>query len=318
MKPLEMESCCMESYTTAAKGEESSLFAEVKAFHVALEIAEWEKWPVFCLYTNSWMMANALWLWLQQWKKTNWQHRDKPIWAAALGQGIAAQVENNSECKSCRCTCTQKSCHWRTPEHSGTQFMFFCGHERAESAHKCDPGSTSALYWCKGSASSAVRLKCRGNNYRWAFGHSSSDFRVNGHYNGHYKMAQDSIFLWTQYMDKPSWDNYFSCVVANAESVKSTWVSWEGLWNKKLSLRSVYTSKWFHCHMKNCSTLWLKAFSLVARQYGFQQNIYFTGAVFIGYHQGKMFRVQSLLMKILILCQGRNVSQTHEQINFCI
>ncbi|GAB0205038.1 hypothetical protein GRJ2_002969400 [Grus japonensis] len=31
---------------------------------------------------------------LQQWRKTNWQRRDKPIWAAALWQDIAAQVEN--------------------------------------------------------------------------------------------------------------------------------------------------------------------------------------------------------------------------------
>lgn len=32
--------------------------------------------------------------WLQQWKKTNWQHRGKLIWAAALGQDISAWVEN--------------------------------------------------------------------------------------------------------------------------------------------------------------------------------------------------------------------------------
>ncbi|KAK4807025.1 hypothetical protein QYF61_000354 [Mycteria americana] len=40
------------------------------------------------------MVANALWRWLQQWKQSNWQHRGKPIWAAALWQGIAAWVEN--------------------------------------------------------------------------------------------------------------------------------------------------------------------------------------------------------------------------------
>jgi len=31
--------------------------------------------------------------WLQQWKKNNWQHRGKPIWATPLWQNIAAQLE---------------------------------------------------------------------------------------------------------------------------------------------------------------------------------------------------------------------------------
>lgn len=31
---------------------------------------------------------------LQQWKKSNWQCGGKPIWAGALWQDIAAQVEN--------------------------------------------------------------------------------------------------------------------------------------------------------------------------------------------------------------------------------
>ncbi|KAK4814147.1 hypothetical protein QYF61_009066 [Mycteria americana] len=77
-----------------AKGDgESSQFAEVKAIHT-LDIAEQEKWPVLYLYTDSWMVANALWGWLQQWKQNNWQHRGKPTWAAALWQDIAARVEN--------------------------------------------------------------------------------------------------------------------------------------------------------------------------------------------------------------------------------
>ncbi|KAK4807120.1 hypothetical protein QYF61_018461 [Mycteria americana] len=67
---------------------------EVKAIQLALDIAEREKWPVLCLYTDSWMVANALWGWLQQWKQNNWQRRGKPIWAAALWQDIAARVEN--------------------------------------------------------------------------------------------------------------------------------------------------------------------------------------------------------------------------------
>ncbi|KAK4807003.1 hypothetical protein QYF61_000332 [Mycteria americana] len=78
---------------TAEGDGESSQFAEVKAIQLALDIAEREKWPVLCLYTDSWMVANALWGWLQQWKQNNWQSRGKPIWAAALWQDIAARVE---------------------------------------------------------------------------------------------------------------------------------------------------------------------------------------------------------------------------------
>uniref|UniRef100_A0A663E8Z5 RNase H type-1 domain-containing protein n=1 Tax=Aquila chrysaetos chrysaetos TaxID=223781 RepID=A0A663E8Z5_AQUCH len=80
-------------FVEATEGEgESSQFAQVKAIQLALGIAEQEKWPV--LYTDSWMVANALWGCLQQWKKTSWQHRGKPIWAAALWQDITAWVEN--------------------------------------------------------------------------------------------------------------------------------------------------------------------------------------------------------------------------------
>ncbi|GAB0208525.1 hypothetical protein GRJ2_003318200 [Grus japonensis] len=78
----------------AAEGEgESSQFAEVKAIQLALDIAEREKCLMLCLYTDSWMVANALWGWLQQWKQSNWQRRGKPIWAAPLWQDIAAQLE---------------------------------------------------------------------------------------------------------------------------------------------------------------------------------------------------------------------------------
>ncbi|GAB0207154.1 hypothetical protein GRJ2_003181000 [Grus japonensis] len=78
----------------AAEGEgESSQFAEVKAIQLALDIAEREKWPTLYVYTASWMVANALWGWLQQWKQSNCQHRGKPIWAAPLWQDIAARLE---------------------------------------------------------------------------------------------------------------------------------------------------------------------------------------------------------------------------------
>jgi len=54
----------------------------VKAIQLALDIVSREKWLVLYLYTDSWMVANAFWGWLQQWKKNNWQRRGKPIWAA--------------------------------------------------------------------------------------------------------------------------------------------------------------------------------------------------------------------------------------------
>ncbi|KAK4817217.1 hypothetical protein QYF61_003741 [Mycteria americana] len=85
----------IQQVVETAEGEgESSQFAEVKAIQLALDIADQEKWPVLCLYTDSWMVANALWGWLQQWKQSNRLRRGKPIWAAVLWQDIAAQVEN--------------------------------------------------------------------------------------------------------------------------------------------------------------------------------------------------------------------------------
>ncbi|RMC08875.1 hypothetical protein DUI87_13869 [Hirundo rustica rustica] len=71
----------------------SSQVAELKAIQLALDIAEREKWPRLYLYTDSWMVANALWGWLNRWKKANWQRRGKPIWAAEIWQDIATRVE---------------------------------------------------------------------------------------------------------------------------------------------------------------------------------------------------------------------------------
>ncbi|GAB0208517.1 hypothetical protein GRJ2_003317400 [Grus japonensis] len=104
----------------AAEGEgESSQFAEVKAIQLALDIAEREKCLMLCLYTGSWMVANALWGWLQQWKQSNWQRRGKPIWAGELWQDIAAWLEKP----------IVKVCHvdahvpkrWATEEHQNNQ-----------------------------------------------------------------------------------------------------------------------------------------------------------------------------------------------------
>jgi len=78
---------------TEGKGE-SSQFAEVKAVQLALDVAERERWPMLYLYTDSWMVANALWGWLQQWEQNNWQRKSKPIWAAELWKDIAARTKN--------------------------------------------------------------------------------------------------------------------------------------------------------------------------------------------------------------------------------
>jgi len=51
---------------TAEGKVESSWFAEMKAMQLSLETANREKWAALCLYTDSWMVANALWGQLQQ------------------------------------------------------------------------------------------------------------------------------------------------------------------------------------------------------------------------------------------------------------
>ncbi|RMC20995.1 hypothetical protein DUI87_01850 [Hirundo rustica rustica] len=77
----------------ATEGEGgSSQLAEIKAVQLALDIAEREGWPRLYLYTNSWMVANALWRWLKRWKEANWQHGGKPIWAAEEWKDIATRV----------------------------------------------------------------------------------------------------------------------------------------------------------------------------------------------------------------------------------
>ncbi|RMC05606.1 hypothetical protein DUI87_17691 [Hirundo rustica rustica] len=71
----------------------SSQLAELRVVLLALNIAEREKWPKLYLYTDLWMVANALWGWLDRWKKANWQHRGKPSWAADEWKDIATRVE---------------------------------------------------------------------------------------------------------------------------------------------------------------------------------------------------------------------------------
>ncbi|RMB96506.1 hypothetical protein DUI87_27039 [Hirundo rustica rustica] len=77
----------------ATEGEGgSSQLAELKAVQLALDIAEREGWPRLYLYTDSWMVANALWGWLRRWKEANWQRGGKPIWAAKEWKDIATRV----------------------------------------------------------------------------------------------------------------------------------------------------------------------------------------------------------------------------------
>ncbi|XP_041334792.1 ribonuclease H-like [Pyrgilauda ruficollis] len=77
----------------ATEGEGgSSQLAEFKAVQLALDIVEREKWPKLYYYNDSWMVANALWGWLERWKEANWQCRGKPILAAEEWKDIAIRV----------------------------------------------------------------------------------------------------------------------------------------------------------------------------------------------------------------------------------
>ncbi|KAK4817707.1 hypothetical protein QYF61_026397 [Mycteria americana] len=111
----------VQQVVEATEGEgQSSQFAEVKAIQLALEIAEREKWPVLYLYTDSWMVANALWGWLQQWKKTNWQRRGKPVWAAVLWQGRKHGSTENMALKVCHVDAHMPKSHV-TEEHRNNE-----------------------------------------------------------------------------------------------------------------------------------------------------------------------------------------------------
>ncbi|KAF4794261.1 hypothetical protein TURU_103254 [Turdus rufiventris] len=70
----------------------SSQLAELKVVQLALDVAEREKWPKLYLYTDSWMVANALWGWLERWKEANWHCRGKLIWAAEKWKDITTRV----------------------------------------------------------------------------------------------------------------------------------------------------------------------------------------------------------------------------------
>lgn len=71
----------------------NSILAELKAVQLALDIVEGEKWPKLYFFMDLWMVAYALWGWLERWIKANWQHRERPVWTADEWQDIAALVE---------------------------------------------------------------------------------------------------------------------------------------------------------------------------------------------------------------------------------
>ncbi|KAF4795369.1 hypothetical protein TURU_093538 [Turdus rufiventris] len=89
-----------EQVADATEGEGgSSQLAELKTVQLAVDIAEREKCPKLYLYIDSWMVANALWGWLERWKEANWQRRGKPIWAAEEWKDIATRVIH--DCDMC-------------------------------------------------------------------------------------------------------------------------------------------------------------------------------------------------------------------------
>ncbi|RMB89724.1 hypothetical protein DUI87_33921 [Hirundo rustica rustica] len=92
----------------ATEGEDgSSQLAELKAVQLALDIAEREKWPKLYLYTDSGMIANALWGWLDRWKKANWQrHQGRDAtYKWARDRGVDLTMDSISQvihdCESC-------------------------------------------------------------------------------------------------------------------------------------------------------------------------------------------------------------------------
>lgn len=87
--------------TTKGEGELSQ-FAEAvqKAIQLPLDVAEQEKCPMFCLCTNSWMVANGSRITSNGSRVTSHAVAE-PIWAAVLWQDISAWVECNAVCQPC-------------------------------------------------------------------------------------------------------------------------------------------------------------------------------------------------------------------------
>ncbi|TRZ18876.1 hypothetical protein HGM15179_008233 [Zosterops borbonicus] len=104
--------------TTEEEGGWSQL-AELEAVQLALDIAEREKWPKLYLYTELWMVANALWGQLERCRKANWQRRGKPIWAADERKDIATWVEKRPV-KVCHVD-AQVPKRWANEEHQNNE-----------------------------------------------------------------------------------------------------------------------------------------------------------------------------------------------------
>ncbi|GAB0202217.1 hypothetical protein GRJ2_002687300 [Grus japonensis] len=116
------------------------------------------------LSTDSWMVANALWGWLQQWKRSNWQRRGKPIWAAPLWQEIAARLEKLVV--KVRHVDAHVPKSWATEEHQNNQ--------QVDQAAKIEVAQVDLDWQRKGElfiarwAHDTSGLQGRDATYRWA------------------------------------------------------------------------------------------------------------------------------------------------------
>ncbi|KAK4826291.1 hypothetical protein QYF61_007138 [Mycteria americana] len=183
----------MQQVVETAEGDgESSQFPEVKAIQLALDIAEREKWPVLYLYTDSWMMANALWGWLQQRRQNNWQRRGKPIWAAAFR--ATEEHQNNQQVdQAAKIEVAQVDLDWQhkgelfiaqwshdTSGHQGRDATYGWAHDRgvdltmgtiAEVIHECEtcaaikqPKRLKPPWYCRGWSERALHSLERSKN----------------------------------------------------------------------------------------------------------------------------------------------------------
>lgn len=111
----ETKSDCRDFPTTSHRNCWRRRFADVIAIQLVLDIAEWEKWPAFYLYTDSWILANTLWEWLQWWKQNNWQYYHCGI-DTAVARHWCLGGDPGFENTSCRFSSLQELSHWRKSE----------------------------------------------------------------------------------------------------------------------------------------------------------------------------------------------------------
>lgn len=99
------------------------------------------------------MVTNALWLWEDQWKKTNWHHRGKTLWAAKLGQDITSQVEKVG-IKVCHVDAhgpkgwsTEEHCHNRQVDQAPKIKLFPCRYIILTFSTFSSPLQCNAMGW---------------------------------------------------------------------------------------------------------------------------------------------------------------------------